>query len=45
MKSRNLHNEVHYIFTKSWQEKIREDEISNNLDAMYEKQLGTENYQ
>ena len=45
LKSRNLHDEVHYIFTKSWQEKIREEEISKNLDAMYEKKLGKDNYQ
>ncbi|MGK7924001.1 MAG: zf-TFIIB domain-containing protein [Spirulina sp.] len=45
LKERNLHDEVHYIFTKSWQKKIRDEEVREMLDSMYVTKFGKETYE
>ena len=44
LKERNLHDEVHYIFTKSWQKQILKEEIESNLDTLYRNKFGVEDY-
>jgi len=40
MKSRNLHDDVHLIFSQAWQSAIRADEHKAAMDAMWREQLG-----
>lgn len=42
--SRNLHDEVHYVFSSSWQKQVREDETAQLFEERIEKILGPEDY-
>ena len=44
LKSRNLHDDLHAIFTDNWQDEARRAESRQHLAQMYEKRLGAENY-
>ncbi|MGD2181151.1 zf-TFIIB domain-containing protein [Lusitaniella coriacea] len=45
LKARNLHDEIHCIFTQSWQRQVRQEEIEENLDLIYTQKFGSEDYQ
>ena len=40
LKSRNLHDEIHMIFSIPWQSKIRKDEQKEHLIEQFKKKLG-----
>jgi Zn-finger nucleic acid-binding protein len=40
MKSRNLHDEVHLVFSQAWQSSVREDEHKAAMDEILGSQLG-----
>ena len=44
LKSRNLHHEIHRIFTTSWQKQIREEEVLKSLEKLYTEKFGKEDY-
>ncbi len=44
LKSRNLHDDVHTIFTAFWQSGVRKEEMRKNLDYMYLTKFGEEDY-
>jgi len=44
LRRRNLHDEIHAIFTDKWQKQVREEEKRRNLDAIFENKLGEEDY-
>lgn len=44
LKSRNLHDNLHGIFTDSWQDENRRAESRQHLAQMYEKRLGSTDY-
>lgn len=44
LKSRNLHDDVHMVFSHSWQSKVRDDERVAFLDAALRKELGEEDF-
>lgn len=44
LKSRNLHDELHRIFTTSWQKQIREEEIRGKFEKLYEEKFGEQDY-
>jgi len=45
LKTRNLHDEVHLIFSPAWQENIRRQSHAKTLDRLYEQKFGTEDYE
>jgi len=42
LKSRNFHDEIHFIFTDPWQNAIRKDEVAAGNRTRLEERLGTE---
>ena len=44
LQSRNLHDEIHQIFSTSWQSQIRGDELKEKLDQAYSNRFGAESY-
>lgn len=40
LKSRNLHDDIHSIFTTPWQEKVRKEESSKRLEKIYAEKFG-----
>lgn len=40
LKSRNLHDEVHMVFTAPWQTAVRRDESRERLDGIYRQRFG-----
>lgn len=44
LKSRNLHDDVHTIFTAFWQSEVRKEETRKNLDHMYLMKFGAQDY-
>jgi Zn-finger nucleic acid-binding protein len=42
LRGRNLHDEIHLIFTEPWQTEARLEEARERLDAIYAKQFGDE---
>jgi len=42
---RNLHDNVHELFTRPWQEGIRVTEAHNHMDKLYLEKLGAEDYE
>jgi Zn-finger nucleic acid-binding protein len=40
MKSRNLHDDVHLVFSEPWQSAIREEEHKAAMDDIWREQLG-----
>ncbi len=45
LASRNLHDEVHSIFTTYWQQQVRGDELRASMTRRYQGRFGTEDYQ
>jgi Zn-finger nucleic acid-binding protein len=45
LKSRNLHDELHRIFTTSWQKEILEEQIKEKLEKFYAKKFGEKDYE
>ncbi len=44
LESRNLHDEIHYMFSREWQEGIVKTEQQEFYDGKIEELLGTEDY-
>lgn len=44
LKDRNLHDEIHRIFSTAWQKKIRMEKMHEELDNMYRHRFGDEEY-
>lgn len=44
LKSRSLHDELHRIFTTSWQKQLQEEEIRSHLETVYTKKFGEAEY-
>ena len=44
LKSRNLHDDVHFIFSSAWQHRIVEDEQKKAYKKRIETMLGEEDY-
>lgn len=45
LKARNLHDEVHDIFSTNWQKQIRQEEIKQREEQRYQELFGEENLQ
>ncbi|NES81535.1 MAG: zf-TFIIB domain-containing protein [Moorea sp. SIO2B7] len=45
LKSKNLHDEINIIFTRSWQKDIREEENRKNMKQVIEKRIGKETFE
>lgn len=45
LQDKNLHDEIHKIFSTSWQSQIRGDQMARKLDQVYENRLGSESYE
>jgi Zn-finger nucleic acid-binding protein len=44
LKQRNLHDEVHKVFTASWQTQARKEERKWNLERIYLNRFGSKDY-
>jgi Zn-finger nucleic acid-binding protein len=44
LKSRNLHDEVHKMFTAPWQRRIREEESRRTWQQIYTERFGEQDY-
>jgi len=44
LKRRNLHDEIHAIFSDKWQKQVREEERCRNLEAIFEDKFGKADY-
>jgi Zn-finger nucleic acid-binding protein len=44
LKVRNLHDELHRIFTTAWQKQVREEEIREKFEQFYAKKFGEADY-
>lgn len=44
LASRNLHDEVHFVFSAAWQKRIREEEAKLTHEQRIEKIVGIEDY-
>ena len=44
LKSRNLHDEIHFIFSQEWQEEIREQARRKRYDDEVKKLIGIEDF-
>ena len=42
LENRNLHDEIHKIFTTAWQNEIRLEEKNNYFDEMYQQKFGSD---
>jgi Zn-finger nucleic acid-binding protein len=42
LKQRNLHDEVHKVFTASWQTQARKEERKRNLERIYLNRFGSD---
>jgi hypothetical protein len=40
LRSRNFHDEIHFIFTEPWQRKVRQDEIAGSERSRFEERIG-----
>jgi len=45
LREKNLHDEIHKIFSSHWQSGIRQDELRIKFATIYEKRFGREGYQ
>ena len=45
LRDKNLHDEIHRIFSTSWQNGIRGDRMAEKLDQVYEQRFGSESYE
>jgi Zn-finger nucleic acid-binding protein len=44
LKSRNLHNQVHKVFTPAWQKQIRQEQSKHTWQEIYKEKFGAEDY-
>ncbi len=44
LKSRNIHEEIHFIFSEPWQKAVLQDEQKKAYEAHAEKLLGNADY-
>jgi Zn-finger nucleic acid-binding protein len=44
LKSRNLHDDVHFIFSAAWQERLHEEETRENLEQEYLELFGEKDF-
>ena len=45
LQDKNLHDEIHKMFSTSWQSKVRGDQMAEKLDQVYKNRLGDETYE
>jgi len=45
LRARNLHDEIHKVFSTSWQAQVRGDRMRERLEAAYKSRFGAEAYQ
>jgi Zn-finger nucleic acid-binding protein len=45
LKAADLHDEIHRIFTRPWQQQIRAEEMAGKLDALYREKFGETDYE
>ena len=45
LKDKNLHDEIHRIFSTAWQKQIRIEKMHDKLDIIYENRFGKEEYE
>lgn len=45
LEARKLHDDLHFVFSAAWQDRLREEEIAASREAWLIKQLGEERYQ
>jgi len=45
LKNQNLHDEIHQIFSQSWQTAIRRQENAEKLDQLYYQKFGRRDYE
>jgi Zn-finger nucleic acid-binding protein len=45
LKARNLHDEIHRIFSTSWQRQIKHEEMKEKLEALYVGRFGKADYE
>jgi Zn-finger nucleic acid-binding protein len=45
LQDKNLHDEIHKMFSTSWQTQIRGDQMASKLDQVYTNRLGPESYE
>ena len=44
LKSRNLHDEIHFMFSAPWKNKIKREELEKRIDKLIKENLGEEDY-
>lgn len=44
LQNKNLHGEIHKIFSTTWQNQVRGDQMAAKLDRAYAKRFGEESY-
>ncbi len=44
LRQRNLHDDLHMMFTAAWQRQVRQEEHKRALQAIYTDKLGAEDY-
>jgi Zn-finger nucleic acid-binding protein len=44
LREKNLHDEVHKVFTSPWQAQVREEERRQAIEKVYQQTLGHEDY-
>jgi Zn-finger nucleic acid-binding protein len=44
LRERNLHDEIHRVFSTSWQAQVRGEAMREKLDAVYAARFGAETY-
>lgn len=42
LKGRNLHDEIHLIFSRDWQTQVRKEERRKHLETIYARHFGTD---
>ena len=45
LKAKNLHDEIHRIFSTSWQKQIREDRLEETMEKVFRNRFGSETFQ
>jgi Zn-finger nucleic acid-binding protein len=45
LEARNLHDEIHRIFSTTWQNQIREDQFRATIETAYRKRFGDDTFQ
>ena len=44
LQSKNLHDDVHFVFSSAWQKKVQHDEVEQTYEQRFEQILGKEDY-